>query len=91
MALSLSTKPSVQQLLYFPVPRLQGKMGVPLPFTCSAPGCSVVGQEGGVSFSAAECFTKHLPNAPQVSYKAQKACMMFGRGGAARFATLHVC
>lgn len=47
-------------------------------FTCAAPGCGVVGQEGGVSFTAAECFTKHLPNAPQVGAH-RRARMTAGR------------
>ncbi|KAL4431165.1 hypothetical protein ABPG75_006421 [Micractinium tetrahymenae] len=44
-------------------------MGRPLPRACAAPGCTrVQGCEGtqGLLFSAAECFSKPLTDAPQL-------------------------
>jgi len=44
-------------------------MGLPVARECAAPGCTQVKlwQEGGINFTAAECFSKPLPDAPQVS------------------------
>lgn len=63
-------------------------MGIPVPRTCAAPGCGAIqgyscsssGSSSGVNFSAAECFTKPLPDAPQVCMhppSAAPACKLY--------------